>query len=60
MKNLITQFLTWLTVLLLGFALGYVFNKRETIIRAQEVLKQEKIQFDASDISYIAIGEKSE
>jgi len=58
-KHLLTQLFTWLTVLLLGFALGYVYNKRETIKRAQEVLTEERLQFDASDLTYIAIGERA-
>ncbi len=62
-KHLLTLLFTWLTVLMLGFALGfalgYVFNKRETIARAQEVLAEERLQFDASDLTYIAIGERA-
>lgn len=57
-SEILTEFAIALTLLVLGFALGYALNKHETIRRAQEVLKTERVLFDAGDIKYIAIDEK--
>ena len=59
MKSLIlTEISIALTLLALGAVGGYSFNNRAVIARAQEVLQSSRIQFDASDLTYIAVGEK--
>jgi len=57
-SEILTEFAIALTLLALGFVAGYALNKKQTIERAQEVLRTEKVLFDASEIKYIAIDEK--
>lgn len=58
-KQILTDVAVVITLLIMGFVGGYLYSQFGVINRAQELLKQNRVEYDGADIEYISLGTKT-
>ena len=56
-KDLLTDLAIFAVVAALAFTMGYFYNQRTVLLRANETLHNSVGVYDAYDIHYVATGE---
>jgi len=59
-KKILTDLAISISLMMVGFVLGYFYTQDQILSRCKEVMKSERVEFDGADIQYIALGVKQE